>query len=57
MLQEIGQSFDDYRVVATREREQAAELGRHPELVVTAPHFDHDMYDLAGLLALGRALW
>jgi len=35
----------------------AAELARHPELVVTAPHLDHDVSDLAGLISLGRALW
>jgi anion-transporting ArsA/GET3 family ATPase len=57
VLREIGQSFDDYRIVATREREQAAALGRHPELVVSAPHLDHDICDLAGLVDLGRALW
>jgi anion-transporting ArsA/GET3 family ATPase len=57
VLKEIGQSFDDYRIVASREREQAAELGRHPELVVSAPHLDHDVCDIAGLISLGRALW
>jgi len=57
VLKEIGQSFDDYRIVATREREKAAVLGRHPELVVSAPHLDHDICDLAGLVDLGRALW
>ncbi len=57
MLKEIGQSFDDYRIVASREREMAAELSRHPELVVSAPHLDHDVSDLGGLIALGRALW
>ena len=57
VLREIGQSFDDYRIVATREREQAAVLSRHPELVVSAPHLDHDISDLGGLIALGRALW
>ncbi|HEY6533603.1 MAG TPA: ArsA-related P-loop ATPase [Acidimicrobiales bacterium] len=57
VLKEIGQSFDDYRVVASREREQAAVLARHPELVVSAPHLDHDVCDLGGLVALGRALW
>jgi len=57
VLREIGQSFDDYRIVATREREMAAALSRHPELVVSAPHLDHDISDLGGLVALGRALW
>ncbi len=57
VLREIGQSFDDYRIVATREREQAAVLARHPELVVSVPHLDHDVCDLPGLVDLGRALW
>lgn len=57
VLKEIGQSFDDYRIVASREREMAADLSRHPELVVSAPHLDHDVSDLEGLVALGRALW
>ena len=57
VLREIGQSFLDYRVVATREREQAAELGRHAEMVVAAPYLDHDVADLAGLLALGERIW
>jgi anion-transporting ArsA/GET3 family ATPase len=57
VLREIGQSFLDYRVVATREREQAAELGRHADMVVAAPYLDHDVADLGGLLALGRRLW
>jgi anion-transporting ArsA/GET3 family ATPase len=57
VLREIGQSFLDYRVVATREREQAAELGRHAEMVVAAPYLAHDVADLAGLLALGQRVW
>lgn len=57
VLREIGKSFDDYRIVATREREKAAVLSRRPGLVVSAPHLDHDISDLGGLLALGRALW
>ncbi len=57
VLREIGQSFLDYRVVATREREQAAMLGRRPQLVVSAPHLDRDVSDLTGLVALGRSVW
>ncbi|MCU0309670.1 MAG: AAA family ATPase [Acidimicrobiales bacterium] len=57
VLREVGQSFLDYRVVATREAEQAAELGRHTEMTVMAPYLDHDVADLAGLLALGQRVW
>ncbi|MEZ5142167.1 MAG: ArsA-related P-loop ATPase [Acidimicrobiales bacterium] len=57
VLREIGESFLNYRVVATREAEQRAELGRAPELVCTAPFLDSDVYDLGGLLRLGRQIW
>jgi anion-transporting ArsA/GET3 family ATPase len=57
VLREVSQSFLDYRVVATREREQAAELGRYAEVVVAAPYLDHDIADLGGLLALGQRIW
>ena len=57
VLREVGQSFLDYRVVATRETEQALELGRHTEMTVMAPYLDHDVADLAGLLTLGQRIW
>ncbi len=57
VLREVGQSFLDYRVVATRESEQALELGRHTEMTVMAPYLDHDVADLAGLLTLGQRIW
>jgi len=57
VLHTIGESFLNYRVVATREAEQQAELGQVPDVVATAPYFDHDIYDLAGLLALGERIW
>jgi anion-transporting ArsA/GET3 family ATPase len=57
VLKEIGESFLNYRVVATREAEQRKELGRVPEVVATAPFFDTDIYDLAGLLRLGERIW
>ena len=57
VLHEIGESFLNYRVVAQREAEQAAELGSVPELVLTVPYFDRDVTDLGGLLELGGAVW
>jgi len=36
-----------------REAEQQKELGRAPDIVASAPFFDTDIYDLAGLLRLG----
>jgi anion-transporting ArsA/GET3 family ATPase len=57
VLREIGESFLNYRVVASREAEQRKELGRVPDVVVSAPFFDTDIFDLAGLLRLGDTIW
>ena len=57
VLAEIGQSYLDYRLAAQREAEQQSELATMPEALVTVPHFDTDVYDLAGLLRLGERLW
>lgn len=57
VFREIGESFLNYRVVATREAEQRKELGRVPEVVASAPFFETDIYDLAGLLRLGEHIW
>ncbi len=57
VLREVGESFLNYRVVATREAEQRKELGRVPEVVANAPFFETDIYDLAGLLRLGERIW
>ena len=57
VLHEIGRSFLDYRVVATREAEQRAELARVPDVVAAAPYLDSDVFDLGGLLRLGREIW
>ncbi len=57
VLREVGESFLNYRVVASREAEQLGELSCPPELVATAPVLDGDVADLAGLLRVGRAIW
>ena len=57
VLREVGESFLNYRVVATREAEQRKELGRVPDVVAAAPFFETDIYDLAGLLRLGDRIW
>jgi anion-transporting ArsA/GET3 family ATPase len=57
VLHEIGASFLNYRVVATREAEQQQELAHVPDIVATVPFFDTDIYDLAGLLKLGERFW
>jgi anion-transporting ArsA/GET3 family ATPase len=57
VLREVGESFLNYRVIATQEAEQRAELSRKPELVASVPYFDTDIHDLAGLLRLGEQIW
>jgi anion-transporting ArsA/GET3 family ATPase len=57
VLREVGESYLNFGVVAKRETEQRAELASPPDVVVSVPFFDTDIYDLAGLLRLGRALW
>ena len=57
VLHEVGESFLNYRVVATREAEQQKEMAHVPDIVCTVPFFDTDIYDLAGLLRLGQQLW
>jgi len=57
VLREVGESFLNYRVVATREAEQRKELGRVPDVVASAPFFETDIFDLSGLLRLGESIW
>ena len=57
VLAEVGQSYIDYRVVAQREEEQRSALATIPEVLVCVPYFETDVYDLSGLLRLGRQLW
>jgi anion-transporting ArsA/GET3 family ATPase len=57
VLAELGESFLNFQVVAKREAEQRAELGVKPDIVVSVPYLDRDIYDLAGLVEVGQALW
>jgi len=57
VLEEVAESFLNYRVVATRESEQRAELATHAELVASVPTLRDDIHDLAGLLAMGEQFW
>jgi anion-transporting ArsA/GET3 family ATPase len=57
VLREVGESFLNYRVVATREAEQQKEMTHVPDIVCTVPFFDTDIYDLAGLIRLGQKFW
>jgi len=57
VLAEVAENFLRFQLVAQREADQQAELGKVPEVVVTVPYLDNDVYDLAGLLALGGMIW
>ena len=57
VVEEVAQSFLNFRVVATREAEQRKELARVPDVLATVPYFESDIFDLAGLLRLGEQIW
>ena len=57
VLGEVAESFLNYRVVASREAEEAARLGATAEVVATVPYLAEDIHDLAGLLTIGDHLW
>ena len=57
VLREIGESFLNFQVVAKRESEQRAELAGTPDVVAAVPYFESDIFDVAGLLKLGRTIW
>ena len=55
VLGEVAESFLNFGVVARREAEQQAELKGAPDVLVTVPFYDADIYDMGGLLAARRA--
>ncbi len=57
VLEEVAESFLNFGVVARREAEQQAELKGAPDVLVTVPFFDADIYDMGGLLELGAQVW
>ena len=57
VLREVGRSFANFQIVATREAEAKSELAAAPEVVASVPYFDSDIYDLAGLVRLGETIW
>jgi anion-transporting ArsA/GET3 family ATPase len=57
VLRTVGESFRNFAVVAKREAELRAELGREPEVVATVPNFEIDIYDVAGLARIGEHLF
>jgi anion-transporting ArsA/GET3 family ATPase len=57
VLSEVAESFLNFGIVARREAEQQAELKGAPDILVTVPFFDADIYDMGGLLKLGAQVW
>jgi anion-transporting ArsA/GET3 family ATPase len=57
VVREVAESFLNFGVVARREAEQQAELKGVPDVLVTVPYFDADIYDMRGLLQLGARVW
>ncbi len=57
VLRNIGESFQRFSVVAQREAELRAELATRPEVLVTVPSFEADIYDVRGLARIGDHLF
>ena len=57
VLGEVAESFLNFGVVARREAEQQAEMRGAPDILVTVPFFDADIFDMEGLLRLGVQIW
>jgi anion-transporting ArsA/GET3 family ATPase len=57
VLTELGESFENYAVVAKREAEQRAELATAAQVLVTVPILDEPVNDLASLMRLGQSCW
>jgi anion-transporting ArsA/GET3 family ATPase len=57
VLREVAENFIRFQLVAQREAEQEAALGRVAGVVASVPYFDDDIHDLAGLLRLGERMW
>jgi len=53
----VAESFLNFSLVARREAEQRGELAAVPEVMATAPAFDHDVASLQALLELGATIW
>ena len=56
VLRTVGQSFQNFAVVATREAEMRAQLARVPDVLATVPTFAEDVHDLSGLARIGECL-
>jgi anion-transporting ArsA/GET3 family ATPase len=57
VLREVAESYRNYRLVATREAEQLAELAVDRDLLVTVPALERDVASLGDVLDIGAHLW
>ena len=57
VLREVAESFLNFQVVAKREAELRTEMAPAAEVVASVPSFDTDIFDVSGLVRLGRAFW
>ena len=57
VLATVSSSYDDFSVVAERERQSRERFSRSDAPVMNVPYFDHDLNDMAGLLGLGHYLF
>ena len=57
VLTTIGESFQNFAVVAKREAELRAELSRVPEVLADVPALDSDVGDIAGLAKIADSLF
>jgi anion-transporting ArsA/GET3 family ATPase len=57
VLEQMGESFGNFAVVAKRETELRAEMSRLPQVVAAVPNLQGGITDLAGLLRIGEYLW
>ena len=53
----MAESFLHFGIVARREAEQQNELKGAPDILVTVPFFDADIFDMEGLIRLGQQVW
>jgi anion-transporting ArsA/GET3 family ATPase len=57
VLTTIGESFENFAVVAKREAELRGELGHGTEVVLDVPGLEVDIHDVGGLVAIGEHLF
>ncbi len=57
VLTEVAMSFRNFQLVGKREAEERAELATAPEVMVSVPFFEEDIYDIAGLVHMGEQIW